>query len=177
MLVDTIIQYLNAALSDLPIGFTDTFEYTKTGKNWTHPLILGHLVKAAWEVEYVSQVGIDVRLNDTKGTKFQPDLVGLNKKLKPIFAIDYESPNSSDGRIPTKDIGAYTAWREATGDSFPYVVVTTLPNKKAPRWKLRYVSKKGYNQSVKDHESEVRNNPMRFWMSYYRHCLKDKDLS
>ena len=91
MLVDTIIQYLNAALSDLPIGFTDTFEYTKTGKNWTHPLILGHLVKAAWEVEYVSQVGIDVRLNDTKGTKFQPDLVGLNKKLKPIFAIDYES--------------------------------------------------------------------------------------
>ena len=79
MPVDTIIQYLEAALIDLPIGFTDTFEYTRTGTNWTHPLIWGHLVKAAWEVECVSQVGIDVRLNDTKGTKFQPDLVGLNK--------------------------------------------------------------------------------------------------
>ena len=85
MLVDTIIQYLEAALIDLPVDFTDTFEYTRTGANWTHPLIWGHLVKAAWEIEGVSQVGIDVRLNDTKGTKFQPDLVGLNKKLEPIF--------------------------------------------------------------------------------------------
>jgi hypothetical protein len=92
---------------------------------------LGILTKILWTIKEVKHVAVDLRLNDKGGNKFQPDLVALadlDEPLQPLLFIDYESPNSSDIRIPHKDVAAYRAWSEKEGCRAPYIIIT-LPVK------------------------------------------------
>src|SRR5260221_3943055 len=98
--VDQIISKLQEEIAKLPEGFYDTFDYTTTGTNYTHPITLGILSKILSDIEDARYVAIDFRLNE-KRIKFQPDLVVLShikplEQLKPLLFLDYESPNSSD---------------------------------------------------------------------------------
>ena len=167
-LTEDLIQQLEVAVKGIPVQFFDTFQYTETGNNMTHPIVWGFLTKILWSMPTVNTVGIDVRLNKKNGPKFQPDLIAYDAARKPIVYIDYESPNSSDARIPFKDIDPYIKWRDS-GESAPYVVLTTLPNYQSPKWQLRYTAKtkKYYNYPFRDKRKEIRSNPFRFWYSYY----------
>src|SRR5262249_38710257 len=146
LLADQLAVRLEEEIRDLPDGFLDSFTFTTTGKNLTHPVLLGILVRVVGELPGVRFVGIDVRLNEGRGVKFQPDVVGFDGGLRPVIFLDYESPNSSDARIPTKDVDAYAAWRRVSGSSAPYLIVTTLPEQASPSWELRYTSRGYYNQ-------------------------------
>src|SRR5262245_44783777 len=115
-LADQIASKLQDKIAELPEGFYDTFEYTKTGTNYVHPITWGILSRALSDINGVKYVAIDFRLNlrsDEGRFKFQPDLVALSKvvssKREPLeykLFLDYESPNSSDMRIPKKDVAA-----------------------------------------------------------------------
>src|SRR5208337_5655914 len=99
-----------------PDDFYDSFNYTSTGKNLTHPITLGFLTKFVWSLESIVHVGVDIHLNEGGGIKIQPDLVGYGDLLakgkdpRYLLFIDYESPNSSDGRVIYKDVEPFLLW-------------------------------------------------------------------
>jgi hypothetical protein len=125
---DNIANALQLSISELPDGFYGSFRFTRTGSNFTHPITLALLTRVLWDTPEIKQVGIDLRLNLGNSVKFQSDLVGLDADRQPIAFIDYESPNSSDFRLPEKDLDAYLAWGRKSGQSVPYVIITTLPS-------------------------------------------------
>ncbi len=174
VLVDEIVSELQVEIAQLPNRFYDSFEYTTTGNNYTHPVTLGLIAKILWQVSGVRYVAVDIRLNDN-GAKFQPDLTALAniEKIEPLVFLDYESPNSSDGRIPTKDISAYKEWSKACNKKTPYLIVTTLPDKTVADWELRYTAKEQYNCDYKGRREDICKNPFAFWYSEYRRLIKD----
>src|SRR5262245_21938479 len=113
-LADRLVRFLQEGIASLPDGFFDSFEYTSTGKALTHPLVFGLLSRFAWNIEGVSYVGLDVALNEGNGIKFKPDVIGYTGTLQHLFILDYESPNSSDYRVISKDVDGYIAWRDHT---------------------------------------------------------------
>jgi hypothetical protein len=160
-IVNTFAKKLSDAIKNIPDGFYDTFEFTSTGKNHTHPRTLGYIVQIVWGFKVVNHVEIDIRLN-VEGTKFQPDVYACNRKDAPVLIVDYESPNSSDARITQKDVIPYIKWKSTA----PYIIVTTLPKKKSPNWKLRYTS--ATNAKHKKNIKEIRENPFEYWYAVYR---------
>jgi hypothetical protein len=167
---------MHSELRIFPGGFFDSFDYTTSGNNFCHPLTLGALVRVVWNLRGVAAVGIDVRFNSGGGVKFQPDVVAFDRDRQPLVAIDYESPNSSDARIPWKDVDAYLSWNSGQRLSLPYIIITTLPDRQADGWELRYVHGKGYNADFRGREKEVRANPYRFWLAYYSEQFKSRNM-
>jgi len=172
-MIKVLVRRFGELIRSVPDGFYDSFAYTRTGQNLTHPLTLGMLVRVVGELRGVAHVAVDLRINDLKGIKFQPDLVGLDARWQPVVVVDYESPNSSDARIPKKDVGKYLAVKMRA----PYVVVTTLPDRPAPDWELRYASPGHANDRFAGRLGAVRRNPCRFWYGHYRRTMRGWDLS
>jgi hypothetical protein len=117
-----------------------------------------------------------MRFNEGRKKKFQPDLTGVDNRGNPIIFIDYESPNSSDARVPDKDVKAYTNWRTQKNQA-PYLIITTLPDKEALDWEIRWTARGRWNYLFRDNKSKskIKRNPLRFWRLHYRNCLKGKD--
>jgi hypothetical protein len=170
-----IVEELQKQIKSFPEDFYDTFEYTVTGKNETHPRTIGLLCKILWDIRVASAVYIDMRFNEDEKAKFQPDLTGVDDRRNPVIFIDYESPNSSDARVLEKDIDSYKSWVAVKKSQTPYLIITTLPDKYTPEWEVRYTSKNGCNYFCCDKRREIRENPFRFWYSYYRKHMKGKD--
>ena len=166
-LADEIAVRLEGKVKHLPDGFYDSFDFTQTGHTLTHPITCGFLAHILQGMPWITHVGIDIRLNLGKKAKFQPDLAGFDGSLEPVAFVDYESPNSSDARVPTKDVDAYLAWRRKSGLGVPYVIVTTLPDRPSENWELRYTSPGQYNERFRGRKDEVRRNPYRFWYGLY----------
>jgi hypothetical protein len=171
-LVCRLAQFLQTGIAPLPDDFFDSFRYTTTGNALTHPLVFGLLARFAWEIEGVTFVGLDVALNEGEGVKFKPDVIGYTggfvdgRSLQPMFFVDYESPNSSDWRVVWKDVRGYIAWRDHTGNTTPYVIITTLP-KETSWWECRWIGKDEYNHAFRDRRQEWAENPLQFWNSVY----------
>jgi len=177
MLCTEIINELRREISSFPDDFYDTFNFTVTGNNLTHPITVGILCKILWRLKTVSAVGVDMRFNAGRGKKFQPDLTGFDScGGEPIIFLDYESPNSSDSRIPNKDVVSYKNWVETQKNRAPYIIITTLPDGNAPDWQLRYTTEGYLNDHCRGKKSEIIKNPYLFWYSYYRKSLKDIDI-
>src|SRR5262249_38470196 len=134
--------------------------------------VFGLLARFAWGIEGVTYVGLDVALNEGEGVKFKPDVIGYTggfgegESLQPLFFVDYESPNSSDWRVIVKDVDGYVAWRDHTGSTVPYVIITTLPAESA-WWECRWVSKGQCNHDFKDRRKEWAASPRQFWHGVY----------
>lgn len=164
------VDLANDAISGCPLASAelfDSFDYTQTGNNFCHPRVWGLLVKAAWSLPEAISVEIDVRFNEDK-YKFQPDIAVRNSKAEVFLAIDFESPNSCDTRIPEKDVLAYINWSKELKikSGVPeYLIITSLPKKKSPTWELRYANKGNNNYGHK--REEIRKNPFQYWYSYY----------
>lgn len=159
----------------LPSTLFDTFDYTKTGNNLSHPRVWGACVKAAWDVvDCQGLVEIDSRLN-RKGVKFQPDLIIRARDGGVRLAVDVESPNSSDARLFPKDVDAYLGWVESKR-GFPYLVVTMLPRhpRTADQWKIRWTSPNDYNAGHGAHAARIRENPRDYWYSVLANSLRAK---
>jgi hypothetical protein len=176
-LCNKIVNELRKQIKSLPEGFYDTFEFTDTGKNYTHPRTIGILCKILWGIKTISGVYVDMRFNNGRGKKFQPDLTGFDRRGNPIIFLDYESPNSSDARVPNKDVDSYRSWIGTQKSRAPYIVITTLPDKEVPDWQVRYTSKSGCNYHFSNKKLEIRKNPFSFWYSHYRKCLKGANTS
>jgi len=184
-LITRFTTALEGALARLPADFCSGFKYTSTGMNYTHPIILAELAKIVANESDVRHVGVDVRLNwqgnesglrSREKCRFQPDVVGFDDAFRPMIFVDYESPNSSDERIIHKDIGPYLRWREVTLHSAPYLLFTTLPEVKSPKWEVRYTSDAGYGAAAKGKKEEVQNNPFQFWKSVWRLAPEIRNL-
>ena len=50
----------------------------KTGSALCHPITVGIIAKLIGEMNGIRQVGVDTRLNNLKGQKFQPDVRWLS---------------------------------------------------------------------------------------------------
>jgi hypothetical protein len=90
--------------------------------------------------------------------------------------VDYESPNSSDARVPEKDVEPYLRWVTREEGRAEYIIITTLPDRHCPQWELRYTSKGQCNHKFRDQRNEIRKNPFEFWYLYYRDTLRDTSL-
>jgi len=95
-----------------------------------------------------------------------------------VLFLDYESPNSSDMRIPRKDVLAYQKWSEGK-PRVPYVIVTTLPDKEVAvqDWELLWTAEGQVNAEFHGRKKEVCRNPFGFWYNKYREALRQKDGS
>lgn len=165
---DQLLAYLEKSIREFPDGFYHSMDYTCTGNNLTHPITWGLLANFVLkEVKGVVHVGIDVHLNTGTGEKFQPDVVAYGgdiTNLTPLLFIDYESPNSSDGRPISKDVVPYLAWSKAKKANVPYIVITTLPDKIVRRWsKWDCISKSDYEV--------LKQSPYKYWYPWYREEL------
>jgi len=167
---------LEQALARLPERFCSSFDYTTTGQNLTHPIVLAELARIIASEPDVFHVGVDVKLNWRGKCRFQPDIVGFDKDLRPIVFVDYESPNSSDERIIEKDVKAYARWCQITGSEGPYLVITTLPSVATPDWQVLYTSDVGYGAAAKGKKAEVRSSPLGFWTSIWRKAPELRNL-
>lgn len=148
-------------------AFFDSFEYTATGQNFCHSRVLGLMVRAAWSVRGVAAVDVDVRLNLGDGVKFQPDLIARDCDDRPLLIADFESPNSSDARIPEKDVKPYLKWSKQAGQSPPYFIVTALPRR--PRsWELRWTAASQWNNAHRKNRVEIVGKPFDYWYAWYR---------
>lgn len=174
-IIEDFVKKFSKEIKNAPDGFYSTFQYTKTGKTWTHPLTLGYITKVLWNFENVANIYIDLRVNvkkNNKKVKFQPDIFVCGGNDEPLLVIDYESPNSSDSRIPSRNILHYLNW----GRSTPYIIITTLPKRESPDWELRYASKGDTNGNHKGKLREIQKNPFSYWYKFYRDELrKNKD--
>jgi len=165
--VNFFIKGLSREIQNVPDGFYDTFQYTTTGNNLTHPRTIGYITKVVWGIQNAAVVESDLRINEG-GVKFQPDIFVRDSKNRPLLVVDYESPNSSDARIPSKNIKPYLKW----GESVPYIIVTSLPKKSSTGWELRYTSRGSYNRPHMRKMKEIRSNPFKYWFKIYRHKIK-----
>ncbi|MGH7813993.1 MAG: hypothetical protein ACREQI_08330 [Candidatus Binataceae bacterium] len=167
-LIEDFIEAVEVATQGvLPEGFFDTYDYVQAenDKNFCHPRTLGFLAKAAWSLPATRAVEIDRRFNLGNSVKFQPDLVVRDQEEKVAMIVDFESPNSSDERIVTKDVGNYMKWITACSPPKPveYLIITALPDKSSPRWKALY--------DPKERKTDIRQNPFRYWYQFYREKL------
>jgi hypothetical protein len=169
-----VLAELRTGIKAFPEGFYDSFEYTKTGNNLTHPWTIGLLSRILWSLDGITEVGIDVRIR-RDGAKFQPDLVAYRER-KPVLLVDYESPNSSDARVPEKDVEPYLNWVAGAASPAEYIIITTLPAHACPLWEVRYTAKGQCNHKFRDRPDEIRRNPFEFWYSHYRDTPRRKQL-
>ncbi len=180
--IEEIRRPLEKEIQLLPENFYDTFDYTKTGNNLTHPITLGILCNILYALSWVERIGIDAHLNLGNKQKFQPDFIVINditESNEVKLFLDYESPNSSDARIPKKDVDNYNKWTSHKQCQTPYVIITTLPNKLSDHWELRWTSeKKACNRDFRDNRAEIRKNPFMFWYKHYRDrgCFQNKNI-
>lgn len=150
-------------------AYYDSFDFTRTGNNLCHPRTLGLVAKACWALEGVGAVDIDCRFNLGRGVKFQPDVTCVSEEGEPVLFIDFESPNSSDARIPGKDVASFWEWQRRTGSCAWYFIITSLPRRPAPgKWELRYTAKGSYNEAHNGKLSKVTENPFAYWYRWYR---------
>ena len=170
-----IVDELQKQIESFREDLYGTFKFTVTGNNLTHPRTIGILCKILWDIKTISAVYVDMRFNEGRKKKFQPDLTGVDNRGNPIICIDYESPNSSDARVLEKDIDSYKSWATAKKSQVPYIIITTLPDKYTPEWEVRYTSKNGYNYHYRDKKLEILKNPYSFWYSHYRDYMKKID--
>lgn len=179
-LVSFLISSLREEISILPEDFYSSFHYTITGKNLTHPFTIGLLIKVLYQLTGTILVASDCRFNEKLSDngdkmKFQPDLTVISRldPIVPLAYIDYESPNSSDDRIPTKDVAAYQNWMKDSILLVPYIIITSLPDKSVPDWEFRHYSQKKCNYPYRTMKDEIRKNPFKFWYSVYQKNIID----
>lgn len=171
-LVERLIHFVRSGIEPLPDDFFNSFKYTCTGNALTHPLVFGLLARFAWTVEGVTHVGLDVALNEGERVKFKPDVIGYTGNLaesgglRPLFVLDYESPNSSDWRVISKDVDGYVSWRDHTASTAPYAIITTLPEE-STWWECRWTHGDGYDRAFHDRRPEWAASPRRFWHGVY----------
>lgn len=173
---DWIAERLQAEIRSFDPEFFGTFKFTQTGNNITHPVAWALIARLLWDYPDAVQVQIDPRLNLGGGCKFQPDVSALNGDGQHLIFIDYESPNSSDARIPTKDADAFASYRKQSGSTAPYVVMTTLPDYESADWELRYTANGYYNERFKGCDCKIRENPYRFWYEFYHSEFEPRDM-
>lgn len=193
-IVETFAEEFQKVLTGCPVvnaSFYNTFDYTRTGNNYSHPRTIGLVVKACYSLPEIAVVDVDVHLNIGAGTKFQPDVVALDHKGRCLLLLDFESPNSSDARIPEKDIEAYLKWIRAKPYSVPYLIITSLPKRVSPlplrlgtkngvrrprrnkKWELRYTSSGGCNEEHAQYKHEIESEPFKYWYRVYRKKLEE----
>ncbi|WP_005032753.1 hypothetical protein [Holophaga foetida] len=173
-LISDLVEELESRFRHLPDGFHSTWDYTETGNAFSHPVTLGLITAALGRLCPDLLVSIDTRFNTD--VKFQPDITLLDGELNPCLYIDYESPNSSDARIPSKDVDAYLAFSRSIRERIPYIIMTTLPNAQTPKWQLRYSGKGYYNDGFGKRLGAIRANPFEFWYAHYRQELAGRDM-
>ena len=83
---------------------------------------MGLIAKFVGEMDGIGYVGVDVRLNDEPRRKFQPGVAGFRdadgvRDNQPIMFVDFESPNSSDGRIRGYHCSFLTGRGSGNGDT------------------------------------------------------------
>ncbi len=169
----------------LPPDFFGSWEHCSSNRDSVlcHSIGLGLLAAAVADLKAVQQVGIDSRLTlrirkggRSERKSWRPDVVGFRRngdQFIPVVYGDFESPNSSDGRVPVKDVEGYRSWLKAGGEPAPYVLVVCLPEREQGYWSLRYT--KGWNKGHAGRLSELREKgPLGYWCDAWRPSLENK---
>ena len=193
-IIETFAKRFQKELSKCPLvkpSFYNTFDYTRTGNNYSHPRTLGLLVRACYSLPEVAVVDVDVHLNEGRNVKFQPDVMALDNAGHCMLVLDFESPNSSDARIPEKDVEPYLRWNCQQPGNVPYLIITSLPKKVVPprprlstrrylprphgnkQWELRYTSPGGCNEEHLQYKDEIESEPYTYWYHFYRKKLEE----
>jgi hypothetical protein len=185
-LTHLFIQQLNSELEMCPLvneRFYNSFDYTRTGQNFCHSRTIGLLAKICWSLPDVVVVDVDVHYNLGRRVRFQPDLAAIGQDGIPLVIVDFESPNSSDARIPDKDIMPYVEWVGIARASPAYLIITSLPHivrperprfrrtlgpKVFPAWEIRYTSVGWANEAHWQFQEEIKRSPFNYWYTWYR---------
>jgi hypothetical protein len=162
--------------------FTDSKNLV--GKN-CHKQVLKLIKDAARKLPGV--VPSDSEKQLCKNPKWRPDVRLFNPEKQCLGVIEYESLNSSDERVISKDAYGYEGWIETLEKPVPpLLIITTLLDVPDPNYQLLWATcypKKGYCDYNIDHKKnidEIRRNPFKYWYAHYRlwleHRIRDLHL-
>lgn len=153
-------------------------KYCFSPHTWVHPITLSLVCESIKELYPQYFLAIDIKLNNNK-KKFQPDIVVFKnspdiKNIKLI--IDYESLNSSDYRVVSKDIHKYINFFKNIKKPPYYLIITTLPTN-GDNYKILYTAKNQYNHFLTEKDKKIlKTNPFNFWKNIYKKELSNTNL-
>ena len=149
------------------LSYFNSWKHVKSPNNTCHSRVIGAIVKSF--LPYYSSVDVDVRLMHNKSFIMKPDLVFYDKNDIKLI-VDYESPNSSDYRVISKDLEPFKKYRIESGNQIPYVVITTLPSaEEVQSWQVR----KETNLSHIQNRELIKKDPRKYWLKIYRDWWKN----
>jgi hypothetical protein len=155
--------------------FTD---YGHLEGNHCHGLVINSIKEAARKVPGVTPSEYELELG--KEPRWRPDVRLLSAEGQLLGVVEYESLNSSDDRVISKDVYGYEGWVASLENPIPLLIITTLPDASAPDYRLLWTGcnrTEGYSNHNVDHGNqvaEIRGNPFRYWYAYYRRWLEHR---
>ena len=152
-------------------SYFNSWKYVQSPNATCHSRVIGAIVKSV--LPSYSSVDIDVSLVHNKSVFMKPDLVfyDVNDKNEIKLIVDYESPNSSDYRVISKDFEPFKKFRIESGNQIPYVVITTLPSdENVQSWPIRTTTNKSHLQNI----DEIKKDPRKYWSKVYRDWWKNQ---
>lgn len=179
-----IIESLIGAMQEL-IRTDDTFspelftDYANCYKQKCHKLVSKLIREAARSLPKVEPLPYEKQLGTDP--KWRPDVILQDTDDQYLAIVEYESLNSSDYRVVSKDVNGYQSWIEnaPTDSPVPLLVITTLQNMKAD-YRLRHKGSAGggeygaYNIDHAKNEPVIQSNPFLYWYAFYRRWLQHR---
>lgn len=174
--LNKIIQSICKKIEELSAKEYFSVEYIEKIKYRKHnelsSRMLGIISSIGTELGYIVDIGRGIKPSNTR--KFNPDILFLKDK-KLIALFEYESTNSSDYRILSKDLKNFKA--SAISDiELPkfWLIITTLPNKQVSSWSnwrlSEWAKKFGIRKTKNKLYYQLKENPKTF---YYRGFLSE----
>lgn len=173
-----VVRPIVAKSKHFPPDLYATWNYVSGEDRVCHQRTTALLAHAAWmlptapavEQENCYVIGSRPdpdRPGKQKAIKWQPDMVLKSATGTPLLFVDFESPNSSDFRVIDRDVALwYVNWIASGHPASEYLIITSLPDAKAPTWRSRYGQADGFDLV------KARENPFRYWYSIFRRRFK-----
>jgi hypothetical protein len=143
-----------------------------------HKLIVGAIKQAVRRLPDVMPSNSEKELG--KNPKWRPDVRLLGSDEEILGVVEYESVNSSDERVISKDAYGYEGWAVTLERPVPFLIITSLPDSADPNYCLRWTgcnraeAWSDYNLEHKGKVEEIRQNPFLYWYAHYRRWLEHR---
>lgn len=131
------------------------------GSRWAHAMICGALVRAVPEhLTPLVEAGMS--------REFRPDMTIIDSGRNEIAVIEYESVNSSDTRLITRDVRRFAEGYTLDGEwPLPklWLIISTLPSIAVKGWPWHAVNKLLDPAQYKANRAKRNANPLAFFQA------------
>jgi hypothetical protein len=140
------------------------------GSRWAHAMICGALVRAV--PEHLTPL-----VEAAMYREFRPDMTIIDSGRKEIAVIEYESVNSSDRRLITRDVPRFAKGYTLDGEwPLPklWLIISTLPSIAVNGWPWHAVNRLADPAQNKASRAKRNANPLAFFQATMHAAMKEQ---